>query len=90
MAEQRELIQDPIKTLEIDTGIRYHQYASPLHQYSSSTPSPSSARSFQGRSAPNYMTATESVRERFRPQSTPRQRPVKSRVVGGAAGGRRR
>ncbi|KAK8951481.1 Exocyst complex component 2 [Platanthera zijinensis] len=55
--------RDLIKTLEIDTGIRYHQSASPLHQYSPSTLSPSSARSFQGRLAPNYVTATESARE---------------------------
>ncbi|KAK8970238.1 hypothetical protein KSP40_PGU017135 [Platanthera guangdongensis] len=36
------------------------------------------------------MTATESARAIFRPQSAPRQRPVTPRVVGGGAGGRRR
>ncbi|KAK8944160.1 Protein IQ-DOMAIN 1 [Platanthera zijinensis] len=82
--------RDPIKTLEIDTGIRYHQSASPLHQYSPSTPSPSSARSFQGRSAPNYMAATESARARFRPQSAPRQRPVTPEKEGVSSSARKR
>ncbi|KAK8945570.1 Protein IQ-DOMAIN 1 [Platanthera guangdongensis] len=82
--------RDPIKTLEIDTGIRYHQSASPLHQYSPSTPSPSSARSFQGRSVPNYMAATESARARFRPQSAPRQRPVTPEKEGVSSSARKR
>ncbi|KAH0456206.1 hypothetical protein IEQ34_014113 [Dendrobium chrysotoxum] len=63
--------RDPIKTLEVDTGSRHHQAS-----LSPSTPSPSSARSLQMRSAPNYMAATESAMARFRPQSAPRQRPM--------------
>ncbi|XP_020697926.1 protein IQ-DOMAIN 1 isoform X1 [Dendrobium catenatum] len=63
--------RDPIKTLEVDTGSRHH-----LASLSPSTPSPSSARSLQMRSAPNYMAATESAIARFRPQSAPRQRPM--------------
>ncbi|XP_020572839.1 protein IQ-DOMAIN 1-like [Phalaenopsis equestris] len=63
--------RDAIKTLEVDTGSRHRQAS-----LSPSTPSPSSARSLQMRSAPNYMSATESTMARFRPQSAPKQRPM--------------